>query len=117
MQLIQAFLMVTILCVATINAENPEFQNDIRQPSNDTDTNTGKDSVAKGFDVNKVEFSVSDPSEEGGENVSKDHTPLIAAVGACACVGVLGAVYMKRRKQNEKLPGEIFTIDDKNSVL
>ncbi|KAI9913228.1 hypothetical protein PsorP6_006220 [Peronosclerospora sorghi] len=77
------------------------------------------EALEKGFDVRKVNFASSDPAEEKGEEKSEPTSvvPIVAAVGACACIGLFGAIYMKRRKTDDKLPGEIFTIDDKNSVL
>ncbi|CAI5739749.1 unnamed protein product [Hyaloperonospora brassicae] len=74
--------------------------------------------VEKGFSVQEVKFASGDPVDESEEKQSSSGTiPIVAGVGACACIALLGAVYMKRRKDDDKLPGEIFTIDDKNSVL
>ncbi|KAG6620917.1 uncharacterized protein IUM83_11668 [Phytophthora cinnamomi] len=127
MQLIKGLFIAAVLCMATVSAGNYEQQHDekgqyeIDSGSSDKggkgDKGDSNDAVQKGFNVQQVNFADSDPAEEKGEEKKSSAVPLIAAVGACACIGVLGAVYLKRRKDDDKLPGEIFTIDDKNSVL
>ncbi|GMF48590.1 unnamed protein product [Phytophthora fragariaefolia] len=131
MQLIKGLFIAAVLCVAAVNAGNPHQQEQQEQQEQNGNpyqvasksASSGKDdsedTVQKGFNVHQVNFAASDPMEEEGEekeSVSNAFLPF-AAVGACACIGVLGAVYIKRRKEDDKLPGEIFTIDDKNSVL
>ncbi|CAH0516618.1 unnamed protein product [Peronospora belbahrii] len=91
MQFIKGCIIAAVLFVSSVSARNlqdADFEN----------TPLGEE----GFSVDQVNFAANDPKEEDC---------------ACACIGVLGAVYMKRRKEEEKMPGEIFTIDDKNSVL
>ncbi|GMF65316.1 unnamed protein product [Phytophthora lilii] len=129
MQLVKGIFIAAMLCVATVSAGTADWEQQ-KEPKgwqhdadDDTDSNSGSTNtpppVEQGFNVQQVKFSASDPAKEKGEEKesSSSAVPLIAAVGACACIGVLGAVYLKRRNEEEKLPGEIFTIDDKNSVL
>lgn len=117
MQLFQAFLMATILYVAALNAKTPsgQYESEYEEP-NSTESSLDHNPAAKGFDLKNVEFSTSN-QEENVNDTSSNYTLLVAGGGACACFGLFGVLYMKRRKQNDKLPGEIFTIDDKNSVL
>ncbi|KAH7487954.1 hypothetical protein PRIC1_007937 [Phytophthora ramorum] len=123
MQLVKGLFIAAVLCVAQVSAgsseqqQKPEVESNSASSASDS-SESAPSQVQKGFDVHQVKFTSSDPKEEGGEEEEKTSmVPLMAAIGACACIGVLGAVYMKRRNEEEKLPGEIFTIDDKNSVL
>ncbi|POM61680.1 hypothetical protein PHPALM_29271 [Phytophthora palmivora] len=126
MQLIKGLFIAAVLCVASVSAGNPEHQQkqwvDPYPPeADDSKSSSGTPApVEKGFNVHQVNFAASNPEEEGGEE-KKDSTSsttwIAGTLGACACVGVLATVYMKRRNDDDKLPGEIFTIDDKNSVL
>ncbi|KAL4155490.1 hypothetical protein PRNP1_007600 [Phytophthora ramorum] len=117
MQLVKGLFIAAVLCVAQVSSEQPEVESTSASGASDN-SEPAPSQVHKGFDVHQVKFTSSDPKEEGGEEEEKTSmVPLMAAIGACACIGVLGAVYMKRRNEEEKLPGEIFTIDDKNSVL
>ncbi|EEY56321.1 uncharacterized protein PITG_09831 [Phytophthora infestans T30-4] len=130
MQLVKTLFVAAALCVAMVNAGNAHQQEQEQEQEeqnghqygvdSDSDSKSGSSTpspVQKGFDVHQVKFTTGDPEEEKGEESSTDYTLLYVSLGACACIGVLGAVYMKRRKEDDKLPGEIFTIDDKNSVL
>ncbi|KAG7377595.1 hypothetical protein PHYPSEUDO_011411 [Phytophthora pseudosyringae] len=124
MQLVKGLFIAAALCVALVSAGNAQQEQEEQngnqyQVESDSKSGSGTSSpgVQKGFDVHQVKFTSSDPEEEKGEESSSSYVPLVAAVGACACIGVLGAVYLKRRNDDDKLPGEIFTIDDKNSVL
>ncbi|EGZ21916.1 hypothetical protein PHYSODRAFT_251338 [Phytophthora sojae] len=126
MQLLKGLFVAAVLCMATVSAGNQQQhqqeQNNGNQYQVESDSGSSESddgATQQGFNVHHVNFAASNPEEEKGEEKesSSSAVPLIAAVGACACIGVLGAVYLKRRKDDDKLPGEIFTIDDKNSVL
>ncbi|KAG7396362.1 hypothetical protein PHYBOEH_002445 [Phytophthora boehmeriae] len=109
MQLIKGIFIAAVLCVAGANATIVE--------KNEVDEATPKP-AEKGYSLQEVNFASGDIKEDGEDEQEESSTlPIIGAVGACAVVGVLAAVYVKRRSEEEKLPGEIFTIDDKNSVL
>ncbi|KAF1771904.1 hypothetical protein GQ600_20574 [Phytophthora cactorum] len=99
MQLVKGLFIAAVLCMASVSAGNAHQQQEQEQKSR---TATSTTSTA---------------AREKGEESSTNYTLLYVSLGACACIGVLGAVYLKRRKDDDKLPGEIFTIDDKNSVL
>ncbi|KAG3191486.1 hypothetical protein PC128_g10908 [Phytophthora cactorum] len=125
MQLVKGLFIAAVLCMASVSAGNAHQQQEQEQKEQngnqyDVDSGSGSSTpspVQKGFDVHQVKFTTGDPNEEKGEESSTNYTLLYVSLGACACIGVLGAVYLKRRKDDDKLPGEIFTIDDKNSVL
>ncbi|KAE8909022.1 hypothetical protein PF005_g12055 [Phytophthora fragariae] len=131
MQLLKGLFVAAVLCMATVSAGNHQQQQEEQEQNNgkqygvksdsrsSSKGDSNDDTVQQGFNVHHVNFAASDPNEEKGEEKesSSSAVPLIAAVGACACIGVLGTVYLKRRQEDDKLPGEIFTIDDKNSVL
>ncbi|KAK1932260.1 hypothetical protein P3T76_012254 [Phytophthora citrophthora] len=129
MQLSKVLFIAAALCVAAVSAGNAHQHEQEQEEQNgnqeqvesasDSTSGSGTPSpVQKGFDVQQVKFSSSDPNEEKGENAESSSTPLFAGLGAAACVGVVATVYyVKRRNEEDKLPGEIFTIDDKNSVL
>ncbi|KAF4319959.1 hypothetical protein BBO99_00004431 [Phytophthora kernoviae] len=114
MQLIKGLFIAAALCVAHANATVVE-KNGMNQHVPDEAT---PEPVEKGYSLQEVNFASGDVKENGEDDEeSSSALPIIGAVGACAVVGVLAAVYVKRRNEEEKLPGEIFTIDDKNSVL
>ncbi|ETK89132.1 hypothetical protein F441_06842 [Phytophthora nicotianae CJ01A1] len=128
MQLLKTLFIAAALCVATANAGNAHQQEQEQEEQNghqyqvdsDSDSKSGSSTpspVQKGFDVHQVKFTTSDPEQEDDEESSTDYTGLYVALCACGCIGVLAVAYLKRRKEDDKLPGEIFTIDDKNSVL
>ncbi|RLN56658.1 hypothetical protein BBJ29_001045 [Phytophthora kernoviae] len=118
MQLIKGLFIAAALCVAHANATVVE-KNGMNQhvPDEAAPTPT-PEPIEKGYSLQEVNFASGDVKENGEDDDESSSTlPIIGAVGACAVVGVLAAVYVKRRNEEEKLPGEIFTIDDKNSVL
>ncbi|TDH72422.1 hypothetical protein CCR75_003177 [Bremia lactucae] len=125
MQYVKTISFIALLCVASVTAQVRLQNQEQKEGLQTTDRFEGESggnfsNVEKGFEVAQVNFATSDTSEEIGENKTPGSNTvlIVAAVGACACVGVLGVVLMKRRKGSEKkLSGDIFTIDDKNSVL
>ena len=111
MQLIKGLFIAAVICAASVSAEQQE-----------TDKLSKSDpSTTNGFGMRQVGFASNDLAEEADEEdpaEKTDHTVfIVAAVAGCVCIGIIGAVFLKRRKDNNKLQGDIFTIDDKNSVL
>ncbi|CAI5744425.1 unnamed protein product [Peronospora destructor] len=106
MQLIKGLFIAAVICVASVSAEQQEI---------DSHPNPN------GFSIRQVGFASNSPAEEVGEVPSAEKTDytmfIVAGVAGCVCIGILGSVYLKRRKNSDKLQGDIFTIDDKNSVL
>ena len=130
MQFIRGLFIVAMLGVALVCADNKQAEEKPKQQRHPKrhlggnteaeDANNDSQAAGKhGFDVHSVNYSTGEEQNEVEEKKksSSSTIPIVAGVGACACIGLLGAVYMKRRKDNDKLAGEIFTIDDKNSVL
>uniref|UniRef100_A0AAV1UFC2 Uncharacterized protein n=1 Tax=Peronospora matthiolae TaxID=2874970 RepID=A0AAV1UFC2_9STRA len=130
MRLIRGLFIVAMLGVALVSADNTQAVDPPKQqryPKRHLGGNTDVEDARNdnqavgndGFDVHNIKYSSSEDQSEFEEKKqsSSSTIPIVAGVGACACIGLLGAVYMKRRKDNDKLAGEIFTIDDKNSVL
>ncbi|OWZ21173.1 hypothetical protein PHMEG_0004311 [Phytophthora megakarya] len=127
MQLIKGLFIAAVVCVASVSAQHKQWV-DPYPPGADSDDSGSTTPtptptpgpVEKGFNVHQVNFASSDPKQEKDEEKESSGNStvyVVGALGACACVGVMAAVYMKRRNDEDKLPGEIFTIDDKNSVL
>ncbi|CAI5727544.1 unnamed protein product [Peronospora destructor] len=106
MQLIKGLFIAAVICVALVSAEQQEIDNNLNP---------------NGFGIRQVGFASNYPAGEVDEVPSAEKTNytifIVAGMAGCVCIGILGAVYLKRRKDNGKLQADIFTIDDKNSVL
>ncbi|CAH0491806.1 hypothetical protein KXD40_008399 [Peronospora effusa] len=111
MQLMKGLFIAAVICVAgAVSAKQQETDNhpDSTRP------------VTNGFGMQVGFASNDDPDEVDEENSAQKTNYTVFVVGGvagCVCIGIIGAVYMKRRKDKGKLQGDIFTIDDKNSVL
>ena len=108
MQLIKGLFIAAVICAASVSAEQQE-----------TDKLSKSDpSTTNGFGMRQVGFASNDLAEEADEEDPAEKTDhnvfIVAAVAGWVCIGIIGAVFMKRRKEKKKIKGEILNIDDKN---